>query len=526
MVLIKKTIQQILIDNIKNYPNELSIVSDREDTQITWKQLDGLTSVIAQNLLRLGFKKGDKVAILSANTPKWIITFFACNKLGMICVPINTNFKEEIEYVLNASECKAIFFQEQFRKNNLLSTISNIKDQGTTTVNQYISMDTSIEGFLSFDELLQAHTEELPYEQVTCEEVAVLLFTSGTTGFPKGVMLTHYNLINNALALKEALRLSEKDSVCIAAPLFHCFGLTASMLVASLAGAKMAILKECSTKSLIETLTKYKCSVLNGVPTMFNSLISYEDLAQYDLSKLEKGIIAGAKYTSSLFVKISEKLQMPYLMASYGQTECSPACTMVRLEDSLEVRSASVGKVMEHVMIELRDPQTQQSLHAGQQGEICVKGYNVMKGYCNAPNSHTIDEAGWLHTGDLGYQDGAGNYYITGRLKDLIIRGGENISPFEIEEVIGQLDNIMTCQVVGVPDEKYGEEVAACLVVKDKSLVNEEAIKTYVGERLAKYKSPKYIFVLDKLCMTASGKVSKALLKEKVQALLEMNKLA
>lgn len=525
-MLVEKTIGEILKENSKKSPEALAIVSRRNSTRITWSALDKITDCIAINLKETGLKKGERIGIIASNISEWIMIFFACSKIGVVTVPINANLtEEEIEYILRISECKVVFFEEKFRQNNLLSIIRSLQKKHISGLKQFIYIGNKQDEFINFDRLKQPQNLDVIYleatalERIQCKDNSIILFTSGSTNLPKGVMLSHYNLINNALTLAKSMQISEQDTVCLAPPLFHCFGVTASLLIAAVAGTTVALLNECTTKNLIETIEEFKCTVLSGVPTMFTNIIHFKDLGQYDVSSLSKGIIAGAKYSEDLFKEISHTLKMAYLIPSYGQTECSPACTIAHMEDSIAIRSKSVGKKLEDIEIKIIHLETGEEVKAGEYGELCIKGYNVMLGYCDKAQS-PVDDNNWLHTGDLGYVDEAGYYYITGRLKDIIIRGGENISPFEIEEVIKTLDNIKECKVIGIEDTKYGEEIVACITVGDVTQVNEVAIKNYVGKRLAKYKVPKHIVVMDTLCMTGNGKINKKLLKEKVVQIL------
>ncbi|MHC1748762.1 MAG: AMP-binding protein [Cellulosilyticaceae bacterium] len=523
-MLVEKTIGQVLEETSKRYQEKLAIVSQLGPREITWGELNNQSTNIGFNLKKLGLKKGDRIAIVSANIPEWIMIFFGCSKQGIITVPINANLKqEEIEYIVESSNCKAIFFQEKFRKNNIIDTMKNLKNKPLTQIKHFIFLGNTKNEFMNFEQLKLDNLENsILHNQETLHpaETIIILFTSGTTSQPKGVKLSHLSLVNNALALRNTLEITQDETMCLAAPLFHCFGVTATLLVATLAGSRMALLKECSTKGLLETLEHFNCTILNGVPTMFNNLIQYKEIKNYDLSALNKGIIAGAKYSVDFFEKVSEGLSMQYIIPSYGQTECAPACTMAALSDTLDIRSKSVGKILEDIAIKIIDPNTKESVDDHQIGELCVKGYSVMQGYCNTMQN-PIDEEQWLHTGDLGYKDEAGYYYITGRLKDIIIRGGENISPFEIEEVIKQLPGIKECQVVGIEDDKYGEEVVACIVLEEGMKIDANEIKEYIASQLATYKVPKYIVILEKIAMTASGKFNKQLLKQQILEMLK-----
>ena len=486
----------------------------------TWKELDIESDTLAKGLLKFGIKKNDCIAIWGTNTPKWLLSFLAISKIGAIAIPINTSYrKNEVEYILNQSKCKYLMFSEGFKELKYKDILKKLKgklhylkkiiyfgeEEKHKKDNEFYLYDNL------FDLGLEITDEELKSykERITSNDMLAILYTSGTTNFPKGVMLTHNNMINNAIDIAEALDFSEKDKLCIPTPFFHCFGLSASILACIAKGTTMVPIDYYKSSEVLKAIEKFRCTALHGVPTMFISLINNPTLKEFNLNSLRTGIIAGDSCDKKMIKKIITTLGIRELLTSYGQTECSPAITISKTKDSLEKRISTVGKKMPNIEIKIIDSKTGERVEINEVGELCTRGYHLMQGYYrnSLETKRTIDQEGWLHTGDLASVDEEGYYKIHGRIKDIIVRGGENISPLEIENIILEFQEIKSCKIIGISDEVFGEEIAACLILNKN--IQLEKIKNELSQRLANYKIPKYFEIFKNFPTTASGKIEK-----------------
>ncbi|MGL5356814.1 MAG: AMP-binding protein [Fusobacteriaceae bacterium] len=521
--LTKQTIGQLLKESSEKH-SELKAVEYLNFTYSkTWKELDNESDLLAKGLLKFGIKKNDCVAIWGTNTPEWLLLFLSISKIGAILVPINTNYKEnEIEYILNQSMCKYLMFSKGFKELNYKKIIENLKGklQYLKKIIYFGDENNEKESeFYSYKSLFNLGLEmtdkslKVCKDKISCEDILAILYTSGTTSFPKGVMLTHSNMINNAIGIAEALNFTEKDKLCIPTPFFHCFGLSASIIACITKGATMIPIDYYKSSEVLKAVEKFKCTALHGVPTMFISLINNPTIKKFDLSSLRTGIIAGDSCDKKTIKKIIDMLGINELISSYGQTECSPAITISNAKDDLEKRISTVGKKMPNIEIKIVNLKTGKNVKEGEVGELCTRGYHLMKGYYrNILNTKkVIDENGWLHTGDLASIDKDEYYKIHGRIKDIIIRGGENISPLEIENIILEFEEISNCKVVGISDKRLGQEIVACLVINNP--INLEKLKLKLKLKLADYKVPKYFEIFETFPTTASGKIEKYKLK-------------
>lgn len=549
MVTLKQqTIGQLLLDAVNKYGTKEALVYSQENIRYTYQQFYDETTKLAKALIGLGVKKDDKIAIWATNVPEWVLLQFASARIGAILVTVNTSYQSnELEYLLRQSDTTTLFSINGFKGTSYIDIINTVTDNKLLTSQPgelqleklpylknviYIGSDETPKGMFSWESLM-AFGENITDEQLAAIEstlnyhdVINMQYTSGTTGFPKGVMLTHNNIVNNSYLVANSMKLTDQDKLCIPVPFFHCFGCVMGTLACVSVGATMVPVIEFNPKVVLKTVETEKCTALHGVPTMFIAELNLENFADYDLSSLRTGIMAGSNCPIEVMKKVMNEMGMSEVTIAYGQTESSPVITQTVTEDPIDRKVNSVGKAHPHVEVKIVDPTTGEEVGPGVQGELCTRGYLVMKGYYRMPEatSAAIDADGWLHTGDLATVDEDGYYKITGRLKDMIIRGGENIYPREIEEFLYQHEAILDVQVVGVPDEKYGEKVAACIQVKDGYTLTEEEVKDFCRGRLSFYKIPEYVVFVDKYPMTASGKIQKYKLREQItDAVVKVN---
>ena len=528
--MIEKTLGQVLDETAKKYPDNDALVY-LDGPRYTYREFKEIVDKVAKGLLKLGVKKGDHVAVWAYNVPEWVILQFATAKVGAVLVTVNTYYKSaELEYLLKQSDTKYLFLVEGFKDVNYVETLYKVmpelkKEEEPENFPEFkkaifIGKDRH-PGMLNFQDVIdlgkEVSDEEL-YEiqnSLDCHDVVNMQYTSGTTGFPKGVMLTHFNIVNNAYWVGQYLGLSNKDRMCIPVPFFHCFGCVLSTLNCVIYGATMVPIEIFDAGKVLQAVHKERCTVLQGVPTMFVRELNHPDFDKYDLSSLRTGIMAGAPCPVEVMKRVMEDMHAKEMTIAYGLTEASPVITMTKRDDPLEKRVETVGKPMPHIQVKIVEPGTLNELPPNTPGELIAKGYNIMKGYYKMPEAtaKTI-ENGWLHTKDLAKMDEDGYVYILGRVDDMIIRGGENVYPREIEEFLYKHPKIKEVQVVGVPHPEYGEEVAAFIQLKEGEEATEEEIKEFCRQNIARYKVPKYIFFTNEWPMTASGKIQKFKLRE------------
>ena len=476
------------------------------------------------------------MAIWATNIPFWVTLQFATAKIGAVLLTVNTNYKSsELEYLLSQSETQNLFLIDGFQDTDYVNTvydlIPELKTQQRGSLNSKKFPHLKRVGFLgqekhrgmySIPEIkalgVMTSQEEYRSRQATlnAHDVVNMQYTSGTTGFPKGVMLTHYNIGNNGYFIGSNQHFSEQDRVCLPVPLFHCFGCVLGVLAAVNRGTCMVILEGFDPLLIMASVEQEHCTALYGVPTMFIALLDHPMFSKFDFSSLRTGIMAGSNCPVHVMEQVIEKMNMTDITICYGLTEASPVMTYTRIGDDLRVRVETVGRALPHIEVKIIDSETGTGLPPGIQGEVCCRGYNVMKGYYNNPAAtrETIDDHGWLHSGDLGVMDEDGNLSITGRQKDMIIRGGENIYPREIEEFLYRMDEVKDVQVAAVPSEKYGEEVGAFIVLKDTADIDESDVTDFCRGKISRYKIPRYVHFLTAYPMTASGKIQKFKLTE------------
>jgi fatty-acyl-CoA synthase len=530
------TLGQLLDETIAKYPDNEAVVYVDRDFRLTWRQFGQLVDDLAKGLMALGIERGEKVAIWSTNVPYWVAMQFATAKIGAILLTVNTSYKvSELEYLLQQSEAENIFVMDGYYDTDYVLTmydlIPELREQERGRLNSpkfpalkrvgYLGPQKH-RGMYSVPEIVgvgkTVTDEDYRARQDTLdpEDVVNMQYTSGTTGFPKGVMLTHQSIATNGFWIGENQGFTEKDTLCLPVPLFHCFGCVLGVLAAVSHGTTMVILEKFDPILVMKSVEQERCTALYGVPTMFIAVLQHDLFSKFDFSSLRTGIMAGSPCPVHIMKQVMEKMYMRDITICYGLTESSPVMTQTRMDDTIQRRTETVGKAMPGVEVRIVDPETGEACANGEQGEVCCRGYLTMKGYYNMPEAtaKTIDLDGWLHSGDLGVMDDEGYVTITGRLKDMIIRGGENIYPREIEEFLYTMDGIKDVQVAGVPSKKYGEAVGAFIILQDGVSMEPEDVQDHCRGKIAWHKIPRYIAFLDEYPMTASGKIQKYKLRD------------
>ncbi len=546
--LIDLTLSQVLDRMATEFPDQYCLKYTTLDYTRTYKQFRDDVDRCAAALIALGVRPGSKVAVWATNVPAWYITFWATTKIGAVLVTVNTAYKiHEAEYLLRQSDTHTLVMIESFKDCSYKETIQELCPELATALpgeplhceklpflRNVITVGFRMDGCLTWEEAM-ARSENVARSEVNrlaaavkTNDVCNMQYTSGTTGFPKGVMLTHYNVVNNGKCIGDRMGLSTADRMMIQVPMFHCFGMVLSMISSVTHGTTMLPLPYFSPKSSLACINMEKITCFNGVPTMFIAMFDHPDYRKTDFSHMRTGIMAGSGCPPELMKRAADpaEMNMRGIVSVYGQTESAPGSTMSAWTDSLEVRTETVGYAFPHVMCKIVDPETGAELPAGVSGEFCSKGYNTMKGYYKMPKAtaETVDQAGWLHSGDLAIADEDGNYKITGRIKDMIIRGGENLYPKEIEEFFYTHPEVSDVQVIGVPDEVMGEEAMACIILKEGSSATQEDMKIFASSRLARHKVPKYIRFVETFPMNAAGKVLKYKMRQEAVDWINNNK--
>lgn len=532
--LIEITVGGLLEKAASEHASELAVKYIDRDYQRSWSEFNSEVEKIAKGFIAIGIEKGDHVAIWATNVPQWLLTLFACAKIGAVLVTVNTNYKVfELEYLLRQSDSKALVMISGTRHSDYVEIVNDLcptlKSQQPNKLDfpmlpclksVIIVGDTVPDGMFGFDELFTCgqsiSDDELERRKAmqSIHDVINIQYTSGTTGFPKGVMLTHYNIVNNGKCIGDCMKFTNTDKLCIPVPFFHCFGLVLAIMACITHATAMVPLESYKPTEFLRALDEEECTAIHGVPTMFIAALEHEDFKKYKFPRLRTGIMAGSPCPIKVMQQVVDEMGMKEICITYGQTEASPATTMTTTADSLELRVSTVGRSMPFVETKIVDPETGETLGINQQGEFCARGYNIMKGYykMEEATSQAIDKDGWLHSGDLAMMDENGYYMITGRIKDMIIRGGENIYPKEIEEFLYANPKVKDVQVIGVPSEQYGEEVMACIILREE--MTKEEIWAEFKAHMSFHKIPKYIEFVSEFPMTASGKIQKFKLRE------------
>ena len=537
------TVGGLLTQLARDFPQNDALIYPNRGLRYDFSHLEWISRQIAKGLVAIGISRGDRVAVWGPNVPEWVVLQFALAKIGAILVTVNTSLRTaELEYLLSQAEVSALVTVRGFKDLDYVETVYKIipelrgSEEGALSSRKlpllrnviYIG-DEHPGGMIRYDSLLDRSAgvsdfeiDRLAFDQ-TLDDVINMQYTSGTTGFPKGVMLTHRNIVNNAYWMGEGIGLTPADKICVPVPFFHCFGCVIGVLGAYTHAAALVPLEWFDALRVLQYVEQEQCTALYGVPTMFLAELEQLNYHSFDLSSLRTGIMAGALCPESLMRKAMEKMNLTELTIAYGLTETSPVITVTPRDDSIELRTQTVGKVLPLLEVKIVDPFTGEVCPPGVPGELCCRGYNVMSGYYNNPQAtaEAIDKDGWLHSGDQATVDTTGYVRITGRIKELIIRGGENIAPKEVEDLLRQHPAIADVCCYGVPDERYGEEVAAAIRLNPTAESTAEEIRGFCQGRIAKFKIPRYIRFVDSFPMTASGKIQRFKLREQFAPGLE-----
>jgi len=536
--MIEKTIGDILDETAGKWPDKDALVYVDRGLRYSYKEFRDRCNSLAKGLIALGVKKGEHVAVWAHNVPEWVILQFASAKIGAVLVTVNTLYKaRELEYLLKQSDSTTLFLVKGFKDVDYVETIYSVvpklkksepgklKSEKLQFLKNIVFIgDGKTDGMFSFNEIIEigknVSDRELAEKQksLDCYDVINMQYTSGTTGFPKGVMLTHHNIVNNAYLVGKYQDMSEKDRICIPVPFFHCFGCVMSTLLSVVYGATMVPIESFNPEKVLQAVEKEKCTALYGVPTMFIAELACPDFKAYDLTSLRTGIMAGATCPVELMKDVINKMNMNEVTICYGLTEASPVITQTKSDDTLERRVETVGKTHPGLEVKIIDPETGKNLPPDTPGELCVKGYCVMKGYYKMPEeTKKAVKNGWLHSKDLASMDKDGYCKILGRVDDMIIRGGENVYPREVEDFLYTNPKIKDVAVIGVPSSKYGEEVMAYVILKENANASEEEIGNFCKNGISRYKVPKYVRFVKEFPMTASGKIQKYKLREEAK---------
>lgn len=533
--MIEKTIGEIFDETVKKYPDHDALVYNEQGIRLTYGEFKDKVDKLAKSLMALGIKRGDHIAVWAYNVPEWVLLQFASAKIGSVLVTVNTYYKShELEYLLKQSDATTLFLVNEFKDVDYIKNLQKIIPEISRTEPGKIKSEKlpflknivfigkkPQPGMFLFNDLYELGDkitdQELIERQRSLDpdDVINMQYTSGTTGFPKGVMLTHYNILNNAYHVGGRMGLSVKDTMCIPVPFFHCFGCVLSTLNCVVHGATMVPIEIFNPEKVLSAVEKEKCTALQGVPTMFIAELKNPNFPEYDVSSLRTGIMAGASCPVEVMGEVMNKMNLKEITIAYGLTESSPVLTQTTRNDPLKKRVETVGKSLPGIEVKIVNPETSEELPPNEPGELIAKGFGIMKGYYKMPDKteETIKD-GWLHTKDLAVMDKDGYVSIKGRIDDMIIRGGENVYPREIEEYLHTNEKIHDVAIVGVPSDKYGEEVCAFIKLVDGMDATKDEIREYCKEGISRYKVPKYIFFTDEFPMTASGKIRKIELRD------------
>jgi fatty-acyl-CoA synthase len=536
--LIGQTIGPYLTSIAERFGGNDAVVVPHQNVRWTYKEFDERVTALAAGLLKLGLHPGDRIGIWSQNCAEWVLVQFATARAGLIIVNINPAYRRsELEYVLDKVQCSALILAPAFKSSDYIVIVQDVvpeihhakpgalQSERLPHLRQVIRLGSEkTPGMLNFDDLLVPpgveHLEHLATVEAALQfdDPVNIQFTSGTTGAPKGATLTHHNILNNGFFIGEAMKLTGNDKLCIPVPLYHCFGMVLGNLACVTHGAAMVFPGESfEPKAVLETVQAERCTGLHGVPTMFIAILDHPDFGQYDLSTLRTGIMAGSPCPAEVMSRVISKMNMKEITIAYGMTETSPVSFQSSVDDPVELRVSTIGRVHPHLEVKIIDA-AGHIVPRGQKGELLTRGYSVMLGYWGDEERtrETIDPARWLHTGDLAVIDEQGFAAIVGRSKDMVIRGGENIYPREVEEFLYRHPKVLDVQCVGVPDNKYGEELCACIILRPGMAADAEEIREFCKGQIAHYKIPRYIVFVPSFPMTVTGKIQKYLLREQV----------
>lgn len=518
------------------YADKEAVVSIHQDCRLTYQQLSEQVNAFAASLLELGFDTGDRLGIWALNSIEWVITQYACFKIGVILVNLNPAYKaKELEYVLNKVECRGIVIADSFKTSDYHAMLASIAPELESNHSKLLvshnlphlkvvikASDEEHDGVYRFNDLLTpptlAQKQHIEYiaQRLQFDDVVNIQFTSGTTGNPKGTMLTHHNILNNGYFVGEGIKLTEDDRICVAVPLFHCFGMVMGNLAAMTHGATVIYPDFAyNPTQTLQAVHNERCTALYGVPSMFITMLEDKRFDEFDLSSLRTGIMAGSPCPREIMQRVIDRMHMSEITICYGMTETSPVSMQSHVDDPIDKRVSTVGQIHPHLEVKIVD-EDGKITPVGVSGELCTRGYSVMAGYWGEPDKtkEVVDKHGWMHTGDIAEMDEDGFVKIKGRIKDVVIRGGENLFPKEIEDLIFQHPAVLSVQVVGLPDKRYGEELCACIILNDGAACCEDDIREFCRTQVSHHKVPRYVSFVNEFPMTASGKPQKFKLQE------------
>ncbi len=534
--LLGKTIGAVFDEAAERYADKIALISRHQDIRWTYREYKEKIDALTCGLIELGLKPGDRIGIWSQNNAEWALTQFATAKAGLILVNINPAYRSsELEYALSKSGCSALITSPEFKTSSYLDILKKIAPEipsceaGQLVSERLPSLKTIIRlgdektaGMLNFNDIMQCGTQPSKDEMVRLsdtlqfDDAINIQFTSGTTGSPKGATLSHHGLVNNANLTGHTMGISGSDIVCIPVPMYHCFGMVIGTLLSVVRGCTAVLPGEYfEPSSVLSAVAEERCTTLYGVPTMFIAMMGLDNFKEYDLNSLRTGVMAGSPCPVEVMKQVIKEMHMNKITVAYGMTELSPVSNQSLMDDSFDIRVSTVGKSHPHVEGKIVD-ENNRVIARGQIGEYCARGYGVMIGYWDdeEKTAESIDKGGWMHTGDLATMDENGYVTVVGRSKDMVIRGGENVYPKEIEDFLYRHDKIQDVQVIGVPDEKFGEEICAWIKVSANQTLTEEEIKAHCKEEMAHYKVPRYIKFVDEFPMTVTGKIQKFVMRD------------
>ncbi len=510
--LIGETIGENLERTVARFGDRDALVVRHQDVRLTYEELNAQVDALARGLLGAGLRKGDRVGIWAPNRAEWVLTQFATAKAGIILVNVNPAYRTtELRYALDQSGCRMLVAARAFKTSDYAAMIEEVRGD-LPELERVVLL-----GSPEWDALTAGDGPEPDLGALDSDDPINIQYTSGTTGFPKGATLSHHNILNNAFFVSEGCGHDEHDRVCIPVPFYHCFGMVMGNLGCTTHGAAMVVPEAAfEPEAVLAAVQEERCTSLYGVPTMFIAELNHPRFAEFDLSSLRTGIMAGSPCPIEVMKQVIERMHMDEVTICYGMTETSPVSTQTAAGDSLEKRTQTVGRVHPHLEVKLVDPATGATVERGDPGELLTRGYSVMAGYWNDPDrtAEAVDAHGWMHTGDLATMDEDGYLNIVGRSKDMVIRGGENIYPREVEEFLHTHPDVLEAAVIGVPDDRYGEELMAWIRLREGASLSEDDVRSFCEGKIAHFKRPRYVKFVDELPMTVTGKVQKYKMRE------------
>jgi fatty-acyl-CoA synthase len=515
--LLSETIGANLEATVAHVPDEQALVSCHQGARYTYADFDAAVNALARGMIAAGLSKGDRVGIWSPNCAEWVLVQYATAKTGVILVNINPAYRtSELAYALEQSGCRMLISAREFKTSDYVAMLDEVAPQ-VATLERVVYLDSDEWGELASGAGASEGELRERAALLKFDDPINIQYTSGTTGFPKGATLTHHNILNNGYFVGELLAYDEADRVCVPVPLYHCFGMVLGNLAATSHGSCVVLPAPAfEPEATLGAVAEERCTSLYGVPTMFIAELDHPEFSSFNLGSLRTGIMAGAPCPIEVMRRVEDQMGIPEMGIAFGMTETSPVSTQVRRDDTIERRCGTVGQAHPHAEIRISDPETGRTMQRGQPGEFLARGYLVMSGYWNDPErtAEAIDAAGWMHTGDLAVMDEDGYVKIVGRIKDMVIRGGENVYPREIEEFLYTHADIADVQVIGVPDPRYGEELMAWIIPREGSAITEEEVREFCRGKIAHYKIPRYVRVTGEFPMTVTGKIQKFKLRE------------